>query len=154
MIEVKAQQSQILCSERQRRGEGPFECESALRERAGGRAGGRVGGKKRNSSAEINTCFYGHWAAGVGHVDASRKLRSVRDHTDAHAVVATPRSATCALCQEVPAGDEWKSCPRLTDIPTGARTHVAQTHTCSHTEEDRRTISKTTLPQQNVDVVC
>lgn len=79
MIEVKAQQSQILCSERQRRGEGAFECESARRERARGR--------------EINSCLYDQQAAGVGHVDAGRKPRSARDHMDVRGTVATP---TCA----------------------------------------------------------
>lgn len=119
VIEVKAQQSQILCSERQRRGEGAFECESTWRERV-------REGKMRKWAREINTCLYDHWAAGVGHVDASRKLRSVCDHTDVRDTVTTPRCATCTLCQKVSSGDECESCFRLTNIPIDAYVH---THT-------------------------
>lgn len=51
VIEVKAQQSQILCSERQRRGEGAFECESARSERLRGKE------KRESETAKSTPAF-------------------------------------------------------------------------------------------------
>lgn len=84
-------------------------------------------GREWKWSTEINTCLYDHWAAGVGHVDASRKLRSVRDHRDVHDTVTTP---TCTTCMQM----KVKVASRLTNVSMDTRAQSGNTAfpLCAH----------------------